>query len=364
MGEVLPIEERLRKTRFITVSSGKGGVAKTTTSVGLALAFAELGLGTLYVEQDYGNPSGHKYLGLDGTVDPEKAKGAGEILLGKTTDISALVHPTFPHDPRLQSRFSRLQFMACGRDEVNERSKRTDFQKGYRLLREKTEAQGYNIVILDMPAGDSPYVLDGILRSTRVVILNPDVHYNSRDGIIRLMRNSRRRGVEIASKALDLPLAITRAFNVVLDQKMDVEKRNKLMADFSRYVNSNPAYANSLEEIERIRRYVTEFGAHAIATNGNSQQCNAGMQDLIVEASKYGLKIDELTTISYSGTIKDAYPFYFYDPDIENWNEAVEGVPSPISMIKRARDQLLKVTGLPSPDELKQFLELTKCQKN
>ena len=355
MGEALPIEERLKKTRFITVSSGKGGVAKTTTSAGLALSFSELGLRTLLVEQDYGNPSAHKYLGLDGTVDPEKGKGAGEILLGKTTDISQLVHPTFPHDPRLQQRFSRLQFMTCGRDEVNERSKRTDFQKGYRSLREQVEAQGYNIVILDMPAGDSPYVLDGILRSTRVVILNPDVHYNSRDGIIRLLRNSRHRGVEIASKLLKLPTSIIKELNIVLDGKMEKKERDVLLGNLYQLVTSNPEYSNLLEEFERIKRYVMEFGAYAIATNADKAKCSPGMQDLIVEASKFGLKIEELTTIPFSGTIRDAYPFYYYNPEIENWDETAEGIPSPINSIGTARDQLLKVLQMPTSEEIKQF---------
>ena len=66
------ISQALRATeirgRFIAVSSGKGGVGKTTVALNLALAFAQCGRRTLLFDGDLGMANVHVYAGLNPAV--------------------------------------------------------------------------------------------------------------------------------------------------------------------------------------------------------------------------------------------------------------------------------------------------------
>lgn len=75
-----PPLERLHRNR-LAISSQKGGVAKTTTTLSLGAALAEAGLRILVVDLD---PQGHLTQGLG--IDPESLRyTVGEVLLNQAT---------------------------------------------------------------------------------------------------------------------------------------------------------------------------------------------------------------------------------------------------------------------------------------
>ena len=57
-----------RRGRIVAVTSGKGGVGKTTVSLNLAVAFAQLGRRTLLFDGDFGMGNVHVFAGINPTV--------------------------------------------------------------------------------------------------------------------------------------------------------------------------------------------------------------------------------------------------------------------------------------------------------
>ncbi|MDP9292039.1 MAG: P-loop NTPase [Verrucomicrobiota bacterium] len=60
--------QKLRRTRLFAVTSGKGGVGKTTIAVNVAIAFAQQGLRTLLFDADLGMANVHIYAGVNPTA--------------------------------------------------------------------------------------------------------------------------------------------------------------------------------------------------------------------------------------------------------------------------------------------------------
>ena len=58
------LSRRIRRARVIAITSGKGGVGKTTVSVNLAVAFAHLGLRVLLFDADLGMANAHVFAGV------------------------------------------------------------------------------------------------------------------------------------------------------------------------------------------------------------------------------------------------------------------------------------------------------------
>lgn len=114
------------------VTSGKGGVGKSTVSVGLAFAFAKLGNRVLLVDMDEGLRCLDVMLGIDETV----VFDLGDILKGDEIENALYPHP----------KISNLHLIPAPANLGN-----IDADK-FKNLAVKLKAR-YDIVIFDFPAG-------------------------------------------------------------------------------------------------------------------------------------------------------------------------------------------------------------------
>jgi ATP-binding protein involved in chromosome partitioning len=92
----LPEAERpAHVRRVIAVASGKGGVGKSTVSVGLAVAFARLGLRAGLLDADVYGPSAPHMMGIEGepTFDADKRLNPLEAWGVKVMSIGFIVEP-------------------------------------------------------------------------------------------------------------------------------------------------------------------------------------------------------------------------------------------------------------------------------
>jgi flagellar biosynthesis protein FlhG len=141
-----------KKTRIITVTSGKGGVGKTNLSVNMALAYARLGKKVVVMDADLGLANVNVILNVIPRYNLyhviRKQKTMKEILVD--TDYGISIVPG-------ASGFSQIANM-------NE-TERQDF------IREMDTLSNADIIIIDTSAGVSSNVLDFIAAADDAVII-------------------------------------------------------------------------------------------------------------------------------------------------------------------------------------------------
>lgn len=144
--------------QVIAVSSGKGGVGKTTFAVNLAVAFAQSGKRVLLFDADLGMANVHVFAG----VNPQKT--ILDVIDGRATLESILV----PGPAGMQ--------IACGASGVGrlaDLSERVLDTLGRELMR---VAAGFDILLIDTGAGVAPAVMHFLaLAHDAIVIATPNL---------------------------------------------------------------------------------------------------------------------------------------------------------------------------------------------
>jgi flagellar biosynthesis protein FlhG len=164
-----------RKTKIIAVTSGKGGVGKTTFSVNLAIACAQLGKKVLLFDADFGMANVHVYAG----VSPKLT------LLDFLDGRSTIEEVVMPGPGGIQ--------VICGASGVARLSNLGTFaleSLSGQLLR---FAADFDVLIIDTAAGISPSVLHFLALAQETIVLATPALASTLDayGVIKLVHEKR-----------------------------------------------------------------------------------------------------------------------------------------------------------------------------
>ncbi len=186
-----------KKTRIITVASGKGGVGKTNISINLALAYARMGKKVIVLDADLGLANVNVVLGVIPKYNLyhviRKQKTMKEVILDTNYGIQIVAGA---------SGFSRVANLS---DE--ERS---------HFISELSELSSADIIIIDTSAGVSQNVLSFVEAADEVLIVTTPEPTAITDayGIIKII------STEIGNLDMGMKLIVNRAGNVAEAKKV------------------------------------------------------------------------------------------------------------------------------------------------
>jgi len=164
--------------RTIAIANQKGGCGKTTTSVNLAVAFAEKSKRTLIVDFD---PQGHSTIGLG--HDPDKLpKTIYDVLIKAQIGLSDIIVDTKVEHLDLAP--SNVLLSGAEIELVSVVGR--EFVLTERL---KTVKDKYDICIIDCPPSLSLLTLNSLVASTDVIV-PVQVHYYAMEGLKQLFETA------------------------------------------------------------------------------------------------------------------------------------------------------------------------------
>ena len=148
------------KARAIVVTSGKGGVGKTTTTANLGAALAKLGEKVAVVDVDVGLRNLDVVMGLEGRVVFDLI----DVLEGRAKPRQALIR-----DKRIESLF----LLPASQTKDKEALDPARFRD---LVRYLLEEEGFDRVLIDSPAGiEKGFQTAATPAEGALVVVNPEV---------------------------------------------------------------------------------------------------------------------------------------------------------------------------------------------
>ena len=180
-----------RKTRVITVTSGKGGVGKSNLAINLGIAYAQLGKRVVVMDCDLGLANVNVLLGIIPTYNLfhliKKQKTMKDIIIDTKYGIQIVAGA---------SGFSKIANLTDSERDV--------------FISELDTLSYADILIIDTGAGVGQNVLSFIVASDEVIIVtNPEpTAITDAYGIIKII------ATEINNPALELRLIVNRATSV------------------------------------------------------------------------------------------------------------------------------------------------------
>ena len=224
-------ENGTRKTRIITVTSGKGGVGKTNLSVNMALAFARLGKKVVVMDADLGLANVNVMLNMIPKYNLyhviKKQKTINEILVETEYGISIVAGA---------SGFSQIANMGD--------------QERHDFIGELDTLSFADIIIIDTSAGVSSNVLDFIAAADDAIIITTPEPTAITDayGIIKII------AMEYDSINIGLKLVVNRARGAaeaknVADRMISIAGQFlNLKVDYLGFIYDDPAVPSSVRQ--------------------------------------------------------------------------------------------------------------------
>lgn len=162
-------------TKIYVVTSGKGGVGKTTVTANLGVALAKLGKKVLAVDADIGLRNLDMILGLENRIVYDVL----DVLEGRVEFSKALVK-----DKRGITLWLLPANQTKNKDAV-------DKDRWVKLLEDIKSSQEYDYVFIDSPAGiEQGFQIAVLPADTALVVVNPEVSsVRDADRIIGLLEN-------------------------------------------------------------------------------------------------------------------------------------------------------------------------------
>lgn len=218
-----------RKTRIITVSSGKGGVGKTNMSINLALAYAQLGKKVIVMDADLGLANVNVVLGIIPKYNLyhliRKQKSMKDIILDTSYGIQIVAGA---------SGFSKIANLS---DDERES-----------FIEELSELSTADVIIIDTSAGVSNNVLAFVAAADDALIVTTPEPTAITDayGIIKII------ATEIDYLNLGLKLIVNRVKSVTEGKKVAERVVNiagqflNLKIDYLGYVYDDPVVQSAV----------------------------------------------------------------------------------------------------------------------
>ncbi|UPA16140.1 MinD/ParA family protein [Borrelia coriaceae] len=216
------------RTRFIAVTSGKGGVGKSNIAVGLAIKYANLGKKVLVFDADIGMANINILLG----VIP-KYSIYHMIMQGR--GIKEVITKTEYNIDLLAGASGTTELLDLSESEMNQ------------FIKELLKVYEYDIVIIDTSAGISRQVISFLFSSDDVVIVTTPEPTSITDayGIIKVLSHK-------MENLKNLRLVVNRVANI--SEGKVVAK--KVVDISSQFLNLNIDYLGYIYEDQNIRNSV------------------------------------------------------------------------------------------------------------
>ena len=182
-------------TEIIVVTSGKGGVGKTTTSASLACGLARRGHRVAVIDFDIGLRNLDLVMGCERRVVYDFVN----VLQGECTLKQALIK-----DKRIETLFVLAASQTRDKDALS--------QEGVRRVLDEMSADGFEYIICDSPAGiEKGAHLAMYFADRAIVVVNPEVSsVRDSDRILGLLASKTHRAKQDDSTAIKEHLLLTR----------------------------------------------------------------------------------------------------------------------------------------------------------
>ncbi|WP_153146227.1 septum site-determining protein MinD [Dechloromonas sp. H13] len=168
-------------TRIIVVTSGKGGVGKTTTSASFSTGLAQRGFKTAVIDFDVGLRNLDLIMGCERRVVYDLIN----VINGEATLTQALIK-----DKHCENLWVLPASQTRDKDALNE--------AGVERVLKELEHQGFDYIVCDSPAGiESGAVMALTFADEALVVTNPEVSsVRDSDRILGILQAKSRRAIE------------------------------------------------------------------------------------------------------------------------------------------------------------------------